>query len=131
MKGARLSRRKFVLAAIGAVVASAGTFVIVTRRRWVDAGSASLVPAKTFIPFGSGDYRVFLRSAPNGGIVALSERCSHQGCRIVWESVDNEFHCPCHKGIFDASGNPVSGPPTRPLERFETRVEKGDLEVLM
>lgn len=59
--------------------------------------------------------------------VALSNICTHLGCRARWIADQGIFFCPCHNGIFDKNGNVVSGPPPRPLDRFETKVEEGVL----
>jgi Rieske Fe-S protein len=49
------------------------------------------------------------------GVHARSLLCSHYGCRVEWQSARAQYVCPCHQGMFDADGRPVSGPPTRPL----------------
>ncbi len=59
--------------------------------------------------------------------VALSNVCTHLGCRVRWIAEKQNFYCPCHNGVFDKAGNVVSGPPPRPLDRFETKVENGVL----
>ena len=43
--------------------------------------------------------------------LALSSVCPHLGCRVHWEPQNDRFFCPCHNGVFDPSGAPVSGPP--------------------
>ena len=45
------------------------------------------------------------------GLRAFSTVCPHLGCRVHWEADNKEFFCPCHRGIFDENGAPVSGPP--------------------
>jgi len=62
--------------------------------------------------------------------VAISNICSHLGCRVRWISEQNQFFCPCHNGVFDKEGKVVSGPPPRPLDRYEVKVEDGQLFVL-
>ena len=37
------------------------------------------------------------------------------------------FQCPCHGGQYDLQGRRTAGPPVRPLNRFECKVENGDL----
>lgn len=59
--------------------------------------------------------------------VAMSNICTHLGCRVRWIANQQKFFCPCHNGIFDKNGNVVSGPPPRPLDRFEAKVEDGVL----
>ena len=39
------------------------------------------------------------------------------------------YYCPCHGGIFNQAGDPVAGPPARPLYRLATRVRGGVLEI--
>ncbi len=55
--------------------------------------------------------------------IAMSNICTHLGCRSRWIPEQERFFCPCHNGIFDKYGNVVSGPPPRPLDRFETKLE--------
>lgn len=61
---------------------------------------------------------------------AMSNICTHLGCRVRWIPDRAEFYCPCHNGVFDRAGQVVSGPPPRPLDRFETRVENGQIYIL-
>jgi Rieske Fe-S protein len=42
---------------------------------------------------------------------AFSSVCPHLGCRVRWEEENHRFFCPCHRGVFDADGKAVSGPP--------------------
>jgi Rieske Fe-S protein len=46
---------------------------------------------------------------------------------VRWIAEQDRFFCPCHNGVFDKSGNVVSGPPPRALDRFETKIEDGVL----
>ena len=59
--------------------------------------------------------------------VAMSNICTHLGCRVRWIANQEEFFCPCHNGVFDKDGNVVSGPPPRPLDRYETDIQDGVL----
>jgi quinol---cytochrome c reductase iron-sulfur subunit, bacillus type len=62
--------------------------------------------------------------------VALSNICTHLGCRVRWIEDRQEYVCPCHNGVFDKEGNVVSGPPPRPLDRFEVKVVNDQLMIL-
>lgn len=59
--------------------------------------------------------------------VAMSNICTHLGCRVRWISDQSQFFCPCHNAIFDEEGQVVSGPPPRPLDRYETKVENNQI----
>lgn len=61
--------------------------------------------------------------------VALSNICTHLGCRVRWVEEEASFYCPCHNGVFDKQGNVVSGPVPRPLDRFQTKFEEGRIFV--
>ena len=47
------------------------------------------------------------------------------------DETSTQFKCPCHGGIYARDGQVVSGPPPRPLERLNSRVNPstGDIEV--
>jgi nitrite reductase/ring-hydroxylating ferredoxin subunit len=50
----------------------------------------------------------------NEGLYAISAVCPHLGCMLDRKE-DGRFSCPCHGSIFDARGNVVKGPATRPM----------------
>lgn len=58
-------------------------------------------------------------------LCALSTVCTHLGCRVRWEG--EKFLCPCHNAAFDKNGNVVSGPPPRPLDRYDVEVVDGSV----
>ncbi len=62
--------------------------------------------------------------------VAISNICTHLGCRVRWISEQQRFFCPCHNGIFDKEGKVVAGPPPRPLDRYEAKVENDQIYIL-
>jgi cytochrome b6-f complex iron-sulfur subunit len=62
---------------------------------------------------------------------ALSAICTHLGCIIAWHPKAKEFICPCHGGRYDLNGNVLSGPPPRPLEKFQVKLRDGQVFVLM
>jgi menaquinol-cytochrome c reductase iron-sulfur subunit len=57
----------------------------------------------------------------------FSNVCTHLSCRVNWRDDESDFHCPCHDGVFNLDGKVVSGPPPRPLDEYETKVEDGNL----
>jgi Rieske Fe-S protein len=62
--------------------------------------------------------------------IAMSNVCTHLGCRIRWIADQNQYFCPCHNGVYDKQGNVVSGPPPRPLDKYQTKVENDQLFIL-
>ena len=62
--------------------------------------------------------------------IALSNICTHLGCRVRWIVDQTEFFCPCHNATFNKKGEVISGPPPRPLDRFDVKVENDQLFVL-
>ena len=63
--------------------------------------------------------------------VAMSNICTHLGCRVRWISEENKFFCPCHNAVFDQEGQVISGPPPKPLDRYQVKVEDDQLYILL
>ncbi|MDX6535255.1 MAG: menaquinol-cytochrome c reductase iron-sulfur subunit [Gaiellales bacterium] len=63
--------------------------------------------------------------ASDAMFVVFSNRCMHLGCPVVASKIG--FGCPCHGGQYDSDGARTEGPPIRPLDRFEWKVEKNEL----
>jgi Rieske Fe-S protein len=61
--------------------------------------------------------------------IALSTRCAHLGCPVRFVSAAGNFICPCHGGVYDFEGKVIGGPPVRPLDRFQTRVQNGQVQL--
>jgi cytochrome b6-f complex iron-sulfur subunit len=62
----------------------------------------------------------------NGSFVALSDICTHQGCRVNYNSNVHEFICPCHGGTYNINGNVIAGPPPAPLKKYNVS-QKGSI----
>ena len=54
--------------------------------------------------------------------IAISTRCAHVGCPVRFVEASGNFICPCHGGVYGFLGERIGGPPVRPLDRFQTRV---------
>ncbi|HKO37984.1 MAG TPA: Rieske (2Fe-2S) protein [Solirubrobacterales bacterium] len=84
-----------------------------------DAGKTT-----AYVRKGSAD----LEEEP-GEIIAVSNRCAHLGCPVRFVEAAGNFICPCHGGVYDFVGKVLGGPPVRPLDRFQTRVRRGQVEI--
>ena len=72
---------------------------------------------------------VYVYSEDGRNFTAMSNVCTHLGCRVRWIAESQQFFCPCHNGIYDKQGNVLSGPPPRPLDRYELNIKDNDLYV--
>lgn len=61
------------------------------------------------------NHKFFISRSKDGGFLALSTKCTHLGCNIVWEEKTESFICPCHSSWFNKEGNVMHPPATRPL----------------
>jgi Rieske Fe-S protein len=59
--------------------------------------------------------------------IAFSNICTHLGCRVRWIDDQQQFFCPCHNAVFDQNGEVVTGPPPRPLDRFQVKIEDSQI----
>jgi nitrite reductase/ring-hydroxylating ferredoxin subunit len=66
----------------------------------------------------------------DGAPFALALTCSHKRCTVRWKAELSEFHCPCHRGVYDQTGKKVSGPPPSDLRRLKAEWRGDDLYVL-
>ncbi|WP_199433428.1 FAD-dependent oxidoreductase [Qaidamihabitans albus] len=54
-----------------------------------------------------------------GGLHAVSLRCTHLGCLVRFNGAERSWDCPCHGSRFDVDGAVLEGPAVRPLQRRE------------
>jgi len=67
---------------------------------------------------GPEDQAMLLR-LESGRFVAYSQTCTHLSCSVYFQKEQNRLFCPCHEGVFDTrTGQPIAGPPVRPLSRI-------------
>jgi len=77
---------------------------------------------KTIISHGC-----FVLRKDESQVKVFSNICTHLGCRVSWHLDLQEYVSPCHDGHFDIDGKVTKGPPPRPLDQYETRVENWNL----
>lgn len=77
-----------------------------------ESGAIEVLAAKSFLVKIEGE------------VVALSEKCTHLGCRVPFCESSGQFECPCHGSVFNRAGDLLSGPSPRGMDRHP--VEIGD-----
>ena len=51
-----------------------------------------------------------------GALHAVSSRCTHLGCQVVWNAAERTWDCPCHGSRFAVDGEVLNGPAVDRLE---------------
>ena len=151
-----IGRRQFVGGVVGSVGAIMTTFVglpivgyimspALTKsggQQWISLGSVSAlqpgVPTRlTFSQIRRVGWKrtrvnhaVYAMGNDGENITVMSDVCTHLSCIVHWDEEEGVFICPCHNGVFDKDGNVLSGPPPRPLDRLEAKIEDDQLMML-
>jgi menaquinol-cytochrome c reductase iron-sulfur subunit len=156
-EGESMSRRRALTVAGQALGGVAGAIIVLPAvgfavapifkkpdEIWESVGPTSRFAADTYKPVvftivqgigEAGKTTAFVRQGsqkygedPNS-YVAISTRCAHLGCPVNFVAAARSFVCPCHGGVYDFQGKVIGGPPVRPLDRFQTRVVKGQVQL--
>src|SRR5215472_11825896 len=131
-----VSRREMVkFLSLGSALLAISTWATAFAKRFVRKDSADvrlLGPVKELEQNGhmlfrypTADSPCIAIRTPEGKLVAYSQVCTHLSCAVVYNKDDNGLFCPCHHGLFNLAGQPIAGPPTRPLPRV-TLEQRGD-----
>ncbi len=119
-----------------------------TPHRWETVGTVDQFPDNNYVPVvltlnpgvgEAGKTTVYIRKRNpaidtdvydrSTSFIAITSRCAHLGCPVRWVDAAERFICPCHGGVYNLLGQPVGGPPVRPLDRFYTRVVGEEVQV--
>ncbi len=93
----------------------------------VTAGKVSGFRPGDVFPFRNGQF--YLVRFDNGGFMAMSLKCSHLGCSVIWDESEQTFRCPCHASSFDKQGLVINPPAPRPLDTYPVVIEGGMVKV--
>jgi len=136
--------------AIGGLIAAAigipaiGSFVLPTLRsgktNFVPAGTTNDFvgqPKKSEVTVTKRDGWLELRQKKSVWVVRKSNTdftvfngtCVHLGCAFSWQPGQSEFICPCHGGRYSIDGKVLGGPPPRPLDTLNWRIDGNNLLV--
>jgi len=150
-------RRRFLAGIIGVVAGAVGAAVALpaigyivspglkkqANQQWLTLGPVSgLTPGvPSGFPYSITVQDGWVESSRSGvawaitldgvSVRVLSDVCTHLGCRVNWQSETFLFACPCHSGFFNSEGLVVSGPPPRPLNEFVSKIENGQISILV
>lgn len=150
-----LSRRKFVtgmLAVLGGTIAAVvglpaiGYLIAPALKRsqtdiWVPLAPVENIPVDqpTLFTFSrtqrvgwettATSYGMYVLRSAEDRYQVMSNVCTHLACRVVWKDDLQDYTCPCHDGHFAKDGSVISGPPPRPLDSMEYKIEDGTLYV--
>jgi menaquinol-cytochrome c reductase iron-sulfur subunit len=108
------------------------------KTRWVAVGNTGafgpeprlahhLHPSQEGWVNATGEAQVWVVKASADTYRIFDNHCTHLGCPYHWETSAGRFFCPCHNGVYDVTGKVLAGPPPRPLDYYEGKVEGGTL----
>ena len=138
----RFDRRRFLDSLLGAGFVS--TLVAMAYPVWrflippasgepatqsVVAAQASQLKPNSGMLFKFGSRPGILIRNQDGELQAFNAVCTHLDCTVQYKADTSQIWCACHNGLYDLSGNVVSGPPPRPLERFVVNQRGEDVVV--
>lgn len=152
----KITRRDFfkaVIASVGALIGSSIGIPAIAyivgpaikgdqSKTWLHLGSTAKVEVgtptlfKTKLQSQSGwitteeEISAYVLTENGQDFVAISNICTHLGCHVRWIGEQGHFICPCHNGIFDKQGNVLTGPPPRPLDHYQVKVENDQLYIM-
>lgn len=152
----QVDRRSFMRVATGAIGGFIGAVLAIPAiayivgpalkreetQDWIRLGSTSKVELGTPTLFrarierttgwivNEEEITIYVLTENGREFIAMSNVCTHLGCRVRWISDQQLFFCPCHNASFDKDGAVLSGPPPRPLDQYEVKAEDGQLFVL-
>lgn len=93
----------------------------------LSAGSLASFAPGTVTAFQKGEF--YLVRLTDGGLLALSCKCTHLGCTVPWVEKEKKFLCPCHASAFDITGSVTSPPAARALDAFAVKIENNVVKV--
>lgn len=131
----RVGRREFLrisVLASGALFIGTAFLGLLGRREASSGEPKPVLPAGElevgkphYFKYPSDEEDAVMIRLESGQVVAYDQKCTHLACGVYYEDDHKWLYCPCHSGAFNAeTGDPVKGPPQRPLARI--RVEERD-----
>ncbi|MEZ4903072.1 MAG: Rieske (2Fe-2S) protein [Spirosomataceae bacterium] len=72
---------------------------------------------------------IIIARTQQGGFIAVSQACTHEGTAVNYVLANNTFLCPNHGSVFSDMGEVKTGPATRPLTRYFTSYDSSTGEI--
>jgi len=126
LKNLKFNRRTFIKRAIYTVLSLEVLYVFTNLLKkknaagaaegWFDAGNINFFEKDKVYPFGSAHF--YISRLQDGGMLAISTRCTHLGCTVQFNNNKERFVCPCHASSFSKYGEVLSPPATRALDVY-------------
>jgi glycine/D-amino acid oxidase-like deaminating enzyme/nitrite reductase/ring-hydroxylating ferredoxin subunit len=88
-------------------------------RDWItgsDLGSAEEIRPGEGAVLRAGARKLAVYRDQTGDLHACSAVCTHLGCIVAWNTVENSWDCPCHGSRFSPDGRVLNGPAVANLE---------------
>ena len=63
--------------------------------------------------------QVALYKEESGKVHALNPTCPHAKCQVSFNTAEKSWDCPCHGARFSISGEMLTGPARKDLERIQ------------
>jgi cytochrome b6-f complex iron-sulfur subunit len=101
-----------------------GFYYAAEARSWITAYPAEALPAAELV------YPENVLVAMRQGIVVLSQKCPHLGCRVPECKTSQWFECQCHGSQYNRAGEKKAGPAPRGMDRFPATIAaNGDITI--
>ena len=140
-----MNRRRFLNSLLGIGVVGAAVSAFIPVFRYLQplpkaVGSAIVRLTRAQMTALSGKARSTIVRAETKKVIvfdddsskvrALNAVCTHEGCLVQYLPGESIIWCACHNGRYDLDGRVISGPPPKPLARYEVKTDKsGDITV--
>jgi cytochrome b6-f complex iron-sulfur subunit len=80
--------------------------------------------------FRFGNRPALLIRTAEGEYQAMSATCTHLSCTVQYRKDTQQVWCACHNGVYDLNGRNLSGPPPRPLEKYQVHIQGDEIQVI-
>lgn len=93
-----------------------GFFYVPEAKSWITAYPSDALPAAEDI------YQENVLVAMRQGVVVLSQKCPHLGCRVPECATSQWFECQCHGSQYNRVGEKKGGPAPRGMDRHPATI---------